>query len=331
MKNKWLITGVSGFIGSHLLESLLLQGHTVVGLDNFHSGKQENLDAVKSKVGESCYQENFTFVEGSVLSFDDCVAACQGVDYILHQAALVSVPLSYTVPQEMHAVNVTGTLNVFEAARRSEVKCVVYASSSAVYGNQVNLPIAEDSVKKSESLYGLTKRECELIADIYYKQFGLISVGLRYFNVYGPRQDVNSPYSGVITKWLNTFKQGNAPVVFGDGLATRDFVYVKDVVEANMYAAKADLNRPALINVGTGVQTTLIDLLDVMTKHYFSYALGKKILPIHEPERPGDIQHSCADMTKTFSVIRFAPSVSLDTGLANLCEDFVNENRKHTS
>ncbi|HUP00739.1 MAG TPA: NAD-dependent epimerase/dehydratase family protein, partial [Gemmatimonadota bacterium] len=232
----WALTGAAGFIGSHLLESLLTLEQRVIGLDNFSTGTRRNLDEVRTEVGEERW-ERFTMIEGDIRSADACRRACEGVDLVLHQAALGSVPRSIAEPLAAHETNVTGTLNMLLAARDEGVERFIWASSSSVYGDHPDLPRVEEQIGRPVSPYAATKRACELYAEAFARTYSLDVIGLRYFNVFGPRQDPEGPYAAVIPVWIATLLNGGAPVVYGDGGTTRDFCYVADAVQANLLAA----------------------------------------------------------------------------------------------
>lgn len=322
------MTGVAGFIGSHLLQRLLLAGQTVVGLDNFTTGHRRNLADVEGAVGPSRWAK-FRFIEGDIRDPDACERALAGADVVLHQAALASVPLSLERPEETHAVNVTGFFNVLEAARAARVRRVVYASSSAVYGDDPTSPKVEEQIGRALSPYATSKHVNELYADVFGRCYGLSSVGLRYFNVYGPRQDPNGAYAAVIPKWFEAFRQGDQVRIHGDGGTSRDFVYVADVVQVNLLAATAELEDGAtslVCNVGTGVETSLNDLFAAM-RDVVQRAEPARIAsePIHGEFRPGDIRHSCADIHRAQSRLGFGPEHDLAQGLQATFEWYVHQ------
>ncbi len=257
----WLVTGVAGFIGSHLLETLLGLGQQVVGLDNFATGYAHNLEQVRAAVGEAAWAR-FRFIEGDIRDFEACTAAVEGVDYVLHQAALGSVPRSIEHPRLYHDVNVTGFVNMLEAARSAGVARFVYASSSSVYGDDPHLPKVEAQIGKPLSPYALTKSMNEQYAHLYATVYGYPSIGFRYFNVFGPRQDPKGAYAAVIPRWIDALLHGEPCVIHGDGETSRDFCYVANVVQANLLAATTD-NPDALdrvYNVAVGERTTLNEL-----------------------------------------------------------------------
>lgn len=315
---RWLVTGAAGFIGSHLAAALLSLGQTVVGLDNLSTGHEANLEAVRDEVGPAGWRR-FTFIRGDVRDVDTCRKAAAGASVVLHQAALASVPASLDDPLGCHANNVTGCCNVFEAARQAGVARVVYASSCAVYGDDPALPKTEETPVAPLSPYALGKVVNEAYADLYARCFGLVAVGLRYFNVYGPRQDPEGAYAAVIPRWLAALGRGEAPVIFGDGGATRDFCYVGDVVRANLLAALAEGPDLAgtVVNIGSGQALSLLDLCTAIRRAVAAIHPGLAAAPPrHLPPRQGDIRHSLADVTLARTRLGFTPTVSLEKGLA---------------
>lgn len=315
---RWLVTGVAGFIGSHLAAALLSLGQTVVGLDNLSAGHTANLEAVRGEVGPEAWAR-FTFLRGDVRDVDTCRRAVAGVSVVLHQAALASVPASLDDPLRCHANNVTGCCNVFEAARQAGVARVVYASSCAVYGDDPTLPKAERLAVAPLSPYALGKVVNEAYADLYARCFGLVVVGLRYFNVYGPRQDPQGAYAAVIPRWMAALARGEAPVIFGDGGTTRDFCHVGDVVRANLLAALAEGPDLAgkVVNIGSGQGLSLLDLFAAIHRAVAAIRPGTAaVAPRHLPARQGDIRHSLADVSLARTLLGFVPTISLEHGLA---------------
>ena len=301
----YLVTGGAGFIGSHIVEALAAEGHTVKVFDNLATGHRENLDHLKGL---------HTLIEGDVRDMAALESAMRGVEFVFHEAAMVSVPLSVEQPRECHEINATGTLNVLLAAKQAGVRRVVMASTAAAYGNNPTLPKREIMRPEPESPYGLTK----VTGEYYLRSFGLLygmqTVALRYFNVYGPRQDPKSMYSGVISKFTDVLAAGGTPTVFGDGKQTRDFVYVKDVVQANLKAMLAVRVEPGqVINVGTGKAVSLLDLLAVLGQLY-----GRQVTPKFALPRAGDVQHSLADIAQARHVLGYEPKTNLHEGLAAL-------------
>lgn len=319
----WLVTGCAGFIGSHLVQSLLRLGQHVTGLDNFASGSAANLEAVKRQVGSGLW-ERFRLVEGDIRSKSDCDEAARGAEVVLHQAALVSVPLSLECPELAHETNVTGFLNVLIAARRAGAKRVVFASSSAVYGDADRVPHTEDHIGRPLSPYAATKRMDEIYADSFGMSYGMECIGLRYFNVYGPRQDPNGPYAAVIPRWMSALAALERPTINGSGQITRDFVHVEDVVQANLRAAvsadESALNR--VFNIGQGRETTLFELfaqIRAAIGRYVPDALSLE--PSIGPPRQGDILRSAADIRAARMLLGYTPRVSLDDGLSRLAQE----------
>ena len=313
----WLVTGVAGFIGSHLLETLLGLGQRVVGLDNFATGHQHNLDEVKSSVGGTAWQ-NFQFIEGDLRNLADCQRACQGVDRVLHQAALGSVPRSLADPITTNAANVTGFLNMLVAARDAGVKRFVYAASSSTYGDHPGLPKVEDTIGKPLSPYAVTKYVNELYADVFARSYGMASIGLRYFNVFGPRQDPNGAYAAVIPKWAAAMLTGQAVHINGDGQTSRDFCFVANAVQANLLAAMTEdaaaVNE--VYNVAVGEQTTLTGLHAMLAQALQAQRPGLAVAtPEHRDFRAGDVRHSRADVAKARSLLGYRPSHDIGAGL----------------
>ncbi|MEP6667761.1 MAG: NAD-dependent epimerase/dehydratase family protein [Chthoniobacter sp.] len=314
--HRWLITGVAGFIGSHLLEALLAFDQDVVGLDDFSSGAWRNLDEVRSRVGDAKWAR-FAFRDESVTDFAACRAACGGVDYVLHQAGFVSVPLSLENPLACHATNVTGTLHVLDAARGAGVRRVVYASSSAVYGDDTRQTKVEAEIGRALSPYGASKRMAEIYARLFADSFGVESVGLRYFNIFGPRQNPSGGYAAVIPQWIGQLLRGEECVIHGDGGITRDFCPVADVVQANLLAATSVLPAKAapVFNVALGGSTTLDQLHALLAGATASLGLAKPLPIRYGPPREGDILHSAADVTAIRQALGFEPSSNIAAAL----------------
>lgn len=309
----WLITGVAGFIGSHLCEALLKNNQIVIGLDNFCTGKRENIDEALA----SCSQEqlqNFTFIEGDIRDEKTCHEVTKGVDYVLHQAALGSVPRSLKDPLLTNDVNVTGFLNVLRASEENKVSRFVYASSSSVYGDAEGLPKIEHTVGNLLSPYAVSKRTNELYGKVFYRCYGMPTIGLRYFNVFGPRQDPESLYAAVIPLWINALLKGSPCYINGDGLNSRDFCYVDNVVQANIKAALCQ-NAQAygdVFNIAVGERTTLLDLFAFIQDYL---GLEEKILPLHRDNRPGDVKHSLANIEHAQQLLGYYPLIPLQEGL----------------
>ena len=313
----WLITGVAGFIGSNLLETLLKLNQRVVGLDNFATGHQRNLDEVQTLVTPEQWA-NFSFINGDICNLADCQKAATGVDYIFHQAALGSVPRSVADPITTNATNISGFLNMLVAGRDAKVKRFVYAASSSTYGDHPALPKVEDTIGKPLSPYAVTKYVNELYAEVFGKTYGLQSIGLRYFNVFGPRQDPNGAYAAVIPKWISSMIRNEPIYINGDGETSRDFCFVNNAVQANLLAAT--VQSPAAVtqvyNVAVGDRTTLNELFSQLKANLlpkYPHLLDAK--PAFRDFRAGDVRHSLADISKATHLLGFAPSQRIGQGL----------------
>jgi UDP-N-acetylglucosamine 4-epimerase len=315
---KWLVTGVAGFIGSHLLEKLLSLNQEVWGLDNFSTGKAQNLADVQRLVTPEQWRR-FTFLRSDITKLEDCKKSCQGVDYVLHQAALCSVQGSIDDPIATNEVNVCGFLNVLVAARDARIKRMIYASSSAVYGDDPELPKRENMLGCPLSPYAVSKRVNEHYAEVFARSYGMSVVGLRYFNVFGPRQDPAGAYAAVIPKWKASLAERRPVTIYGDGSTTRDFTYVENVVQANILAAVAE--RPItheVFNIAAGTRTSLNDLYDMLQDLLAGPDKSERVPPVYEPFRVGDILHSTADIAKARTVLGYEPAISLEQGLRNM-------------
>lgn len=313
----WLITGVAGFIGSNLLETLLKLDQRVVGLDNFATGYQRNLDEVKTLVEPSQWAR-FKFIEGDICRLDDCRRASDGVDYVLHQAALGSVPRSLADPIATNAANVTGFLNMLVAARDAKVKRFVYAASSSTYGDHPGLPKVEETIGKPLSPYAVTKYVNELYADVFARAYGFESIGLRYFNVFGARQDPNGAYAAVIPKWTAALIEGEPVFINGDGETSCDFCYVANAVQANLLAAATQNEEAAnqVYNVAVGDRTTLNDLYGELRRLLASeFPHLADARPDYREFREGDVRHSQADIGKAARLLGYAPTHRIGAGL----------------
>ena len=313
----WLVTGVAGFIGSNLLESLLRLGQKVTGLDNLSTGRAENLAQVRAAVGPVLCK-NFRWIKGDIRDAALCRQAARGADYVLHQAALGSVPRSLEDPIQTHDSNVNGFVNVLWAARLGGVKRFVFASSSSVYGDQRALPQREQRIGRSLSPYALSKRVNELYAEVFARCYGVEWIGLRYFNVFGPRQDPNGAYAAVIPKWIAAMIQNQPVSINGDGSTSRDFCYVANVVQANLLAAAAQKRRAAnqTYNVAGGAQTTLAELFGLLRDRLApSHGHLRRFKPRYTPFRPGDILHFHAAIAKARRLLGYRPSHNLAQGL----------------
>lgn len=307
---KVVVTGGAGFIGSHLVEVLAGRGYRVIILDDLSTGKVENIQALLGK-------ENAEFIKGSITDLPLLRRLFRGVDQVFHQAALPSVPRSIENPQASHEVNVSGTLNVLLAARENSVKKAIYASSSSVYGDIPTLPKREDMVPHPLSPYAVTKLTGEYYSQVFHQVYGLPTVCLRYFNVYGPRQDPNSQYAAVIPSFIKRALEGNPPIIFGDGEQTRDFTFVKDAVEATIQAAESDAC--GLFNIAQGESITINELARLVIS-----IVGKNMEPVHQEPRPGDIRHSLADISRA-RAFGYEPRYSLEKGLRETIRSFQHE------
>lgn len=311
----YLITGCAGFIGSNLTERLLELGQRVIGIDNLSNGRVEN-------VADFIINENFTFIEGDINDLELLNDAMQGVDYVLHQAAWGSVPRSMKMPAFYAQQNITGTVSVFEAAKNNGIKKVVYASSSSVYGDEPNLPKFESRVGNVLSPYALSKKVDEMYGELFSRVYGLPTVGLRYFNVFGRRQDPNSQYSAVIPKFVSLILEGKKITVNGDGHQSRDFTYIENVIEANLKAAHScEISNGKSINIAFGGQVTVNELIELISKK-----LSVSPLVNYGPDREGDIKHSNADIDLARKLINYDPKYSFEDGL-NFAIDWYFNNR----
>ncbi len=313
----WLITGVAGFIGSALLEALLRLNQKVTGLDNFSTGYQDNLDQVSKAVGQRAWQ-NFQLITGDIREPEDCLRACKGVDYVLHEAALGSVPRSIDDPVLTNANNITGFLNMLVACRDSGVKRVVYAASSSTYGDHPDLPKVEAVIGKPLSPYAVTKYVNELYADVFARCYGMESIGLRYFNVFGPRQDQNGAYASVIPQWIGAMTNDQPVNINGDGDTSRDFCFIDNVVQANLLAALTDDPQAVnqIYNVALNERTSLNELHELLNSLLADIFPGlRQHQPRHLPFRAGDVRHSQADISKASALLGFEPTHRLRDGL----------------
>ncbi|AHV91295.1 SDR family oxidoreductase [Bordetella holmesii] len=312
---KWLVTGCAGFIGSNLLEALLKLDQTVVGLDNFATGHQRNLDEVRGLVTPQQWAR-LTFIEGDIRDLDTCRRAVEGVDNVLHQAALGSVPRSLKDPITSNAVNIDGFLNMLVAARDAGVGAFVYAASSSTYGDHPALPKMEPNIGRPLSPYAVTKFVNELYADVFARSYGFETVGLRYFNVFGRRQDPNGAYAAVIPKWTAAMIQGQTVVINGDGQTSRDFCYVDNAVQANILAAMAPAQgRNQVYNVAFGGRTTLNQLFDFLKESLGRQGVRYGKSADHAEFRAGDVRHSQADISKAGELLGYQPAFDILRGL----------------
>jgi UDP-N-acetylglucosamine/UDP-N-acetylgalactosamine 4-epimerase len=316
---RWLVTGVAGFIGSNILEALLRNGAAVRGIDNFSTGSQKNLRDVQARVGDDAWKR-FEFLEHDIRNREHCVEACKGISVVLHQAALGSVPRSLEDPINTNQSNIDGFLHMLVASRTAGVKRFVYAASSSTYGDSEKLPKVEDVIGRPLSPYAVTKYVNELYADVFARAYGFQSIGLRYFNVFGPRQDPNGAYAAVIPRWVSTILQKERPAIFGDGETSRDFCFVNNVIQANLAAATT--TDPAAVNqvynVAVGGRTTLnmlfVGMRDRLAQITNDPAL-KKLEPVYKDFRAGDVRHSQANIDKAKRLLGFDPKYDLNRGL----------------
>ena len=305
-----LVTGGGGFIGSHLTEALLRQGHRVRVLDDFSTGKRENLVIDRTF-------PSLEVIEGDIRNLSLCREVIQGADYVFHQAALASVQHSIEDPLTTHSVNVGGTLNLLQAAKEAGVKRVIYASSSSVYGDTPTLPKDEEMLPQPLSPYALQKYVGELYCGLFFSLYGLETVSLRYFNIFGPRQDPASVYSAVIPRFIDALLLGRPPTVYGDGEQSRDFTYIDNVVQANLLAMTAKQAPGKAMNIACGKQVSLNQLLGILRGQ-----LGSKVSPVHQEPRPGDVKHSLADISRARGILNYDPKVEIETGLKHTIEFF---------
>jgi UDP-N-acetylglucosamine 4-epimerase len=323
----WLVTGAAGFIGSNLIEQLLRLGQSVRGLDNFATGHRHNLEDVRAEVGGEAWKR-FSFIEGDIRDLDGCRAACDGVDYVLHQAALGSVPRSLADPVTTNEANVTGFLNMLVAARDAGVRRFVYAASSSTYGDHPGLPKVEDTIGRPLSPYAVTKYVNELYARVFEDAYGLETVGLRYFNVFGRRQDPNGAYAAVIPKWVGNLLSGEPCVINGDGETSRDFCYIDNVVQANILAAVVEGAEVTGIpyNVALGDRTTLNDLFrwirDGLAAFHPEIA---ELEAVYSGFRRGDVRHSQADISRISARLGYTPTHTVAQGLEEALEWYARD------
>lgn len=323
----WLVTGVAGFIGSNLLESLLKLNQEVIGLDDFSTGYQHNLDEVQASVKEEQWK-CFKFIEGDIRNLGTCQQACEGVDYVLHQAALGSVPRSIKDPFTTNSVNIDGFLNMLIAAKNSKVQQFVYAASSSTYGDHSELPKIEGKIGKPLSPYAVTKLVNELYADVFARVYGLSFIGLRYFNVFGQRQDSNGAYAAVIPKWVSNLIKGEAVYINGDGETSRDFCYIDNVVQMNLLAATTR-NKNAVnqvYNVAVGDSTSLNELyqlLKIKVSDVFPCIQSSEV--VYRDFRIGDVRHSLADISKSIRLLEYVPQYKINAGLEKVMQWYIEK------
>ena len=315
VSERWLVTGAAGFIGSNIVESLLNAGQEVVGLDNFVTGHRSNLAEVGANVGPERWAR-FQMIEADIRDREACARAVDGVTYVLHQAALGSVPRSMADPLNSHDSNVTGFINMLDAARQAKVKRFVYAASSSTYGDEPNLPKREERIGNPLSPYAATKLINEIYAGVYARAFDFPTIGLRYFNVFGARQDPNGPYAPVIPKWLIAMTAGEPVEIYGDGSTSRDFCYVANAVQANVRAALAgDEAQDQVYNVAVGERTSLVELFAMLRDGLGRHQVHYDKEPLFRGFRPGDVLHTQADISKAGALLGFVPTHSIAEGL----------------
>jgi UDP-N-acetylglucosamine 4-epimerase len=326
-RHRWLVTGGAGFIGSHLTETLLGLGQSVVTLDNLSTGHRSNLEQVREAVGPESWSRH-TFVQGDIRDPQTCRAACEGVDFVLHQAALGSVPRSIADPLETNAANVTGFVNMLVAARDAKVRRFVYAASSSTYGDHPALPKVEDQIGRPLSPYAVTKYVNELYADVFAQCYGIETIGLRYFNVFGARQDPDGPYAAVIPRWIRALLTAQPVQINGDGETTRDFCYVRNAVQANLLAATT--SQPEAVNqvynVAVGNRTSLNQLFHTLRELLTPIVprVGS-MHPEYQDFRPGDVRHSQADISKARRLLGYEPTHDMRAGLEEALGWYVGE------
>ncbi|WP_048308781.1 SDR family oxidoreductase [Halomonas sp. PR-M31] len=326
--NTWLISGVAGFIGSNLLEQLLKLDQIVVGLDNFATGHQRNLDEVHGLVSAEQWAR-FTFHEADIRKLEDCKRAMEGVDYVLHQAALGSVPRSLNDPLATNAANIDGFLNMLVAAKEAGIKRFVYAASSSTYGDHPALPKVEDTIGNPLSPYAVTKYVNELYADVFSRCYGVKTIGLRYFNVFGPRQDPEGAYAAVIPKWTAAMLSGEPVLVNGDGETSRDFCFIDNAVQANLLAAMAsDEIDSEVFNVAVNGRTSLNELFSYLRDALAEQGVNYEKSPAYRDFRPGDVRHSQADISKGASKLGYAPTHTVVEGIHQAMPWYINHFKK---
>lgn len=311
---KFLVTGGAGFIGSHIAERLLNEGHFVRILDNFSGGKEENLFFITQRPQ---LKTQYELIRGDIRDYTTCLKAVSGVDYVYHEAALRSVPKSMEIPHEYNAVNIEGTLNILEASLKSKVRRVIIASSSAVYGDATKFPEKETDVPLLISPYGLTKLTGEYYSRVFSKNYGLETINLRYFNVFGPKQSLEDEYAVVIPKFITCMVNGKQPPIHGTGKQSRDFTYIDNVVEANILAAVIPGVKCEVFNVACGKDRSILDLVNTLNK-----IMGKKIKPIFTPVRSGDVFRTLADISKIKRLLKYKDRTSFEEGLGNTVKWF---------
>ncbi len=315
---KWLITGVAGFIGSNLLKKLLELNQYVIGLDNLETGLLKNLNAVSSASRPDAWKR-FTFINGDICELKTCIESCADVDIVLHQAALGSVPRSIENPLRTNEVNINGFLNMLVASRDSNIERFIYAASSSTYGDHPDLPKVEDKIGKPLSPYAITKYVNELYADVFKKTYDIDTIGLRYFNVFGPRQNPEGAYAAVIPKWISSMIRNERVNIFGDGRTSRDFCYIDNVVQANILAAGASKKEAVneIYNIAVNDSNSLNELFKLIVENLKSHNVNYKFKPLYSDFRDGDVRHSMADINKAKSLLGYEPKYNLKEGIAD--------------
>ena len=333
-QNTWLVTGVAGFIGSNLLEKLLILNQKVVGLDNFDTCHQHNIDQAVEDANKATgkdLSDNFKFINGDIRELDDCKEVCNGVDYVLHQAALGSVPRSIEDPINTNRANIDGFLNMLVASKDAKVKRFVYAASSSTYGDHPGLPKVEDKIGNPLSPYAVTKVVNELYASVFAKTYGFKVIGLRYFNIFGKRQDPNGAYAAVIPKWVAAILNKEDVFINGDGETSRDFCYIDNTVQMNLLAATTDNNEAAdqVYNVALNDRTSLNKLYQMIEERLIQRTEGlEKKKPIYRDFRAGDVRHSLADISKAQSLLGYSPDYKIDQGLDEAMDWYIADLKK---
>jgi len=328
---KWVITGVAGFIGSNLLEKLLMTGQTVIGIDNFETGHQKNIDMAVLEAESFCKKNNilfgsFEFLQGDIRDLNTCYEITSNADYVLHQAALGSVPRSIDNPIDTNEVNITGFLNMLHASKENNIKRLIYAASSSTYGDHPDLPKVEAKIGNPLSPYAVTKYVNELYAKVYKNVYNIDTIGLRYFNIFGKRQDPNGSYAAVIPKWIKAIMNGEEVFINGDGTTSRDFCYIDNAIQMNILAATTSninaLNE--IYNVAVGDRTSLTELYNLISSD-LAEKISKKVLKeaVYRDFRPGDVKHSLADISKAKRLLGYAPSHNIIKGLEKTIDWYV--------
>ena len=325
-QHTWLITGVAGFIGSNILETLLNLDQKVVGLDNFMTGNEENLLKVKNSITNKKNWKNFKFIKGDICNIDDCKSACNGVEFVLHQAALGSVPRSLKDPALTNQCNIDGFLNMLIAAKDSDVISFTYAASSSTYGDHIDLPKIESNIGNPLSPYAVTKYVNELYADVFARNYNFKSIGLRYFNIFGPRQDPHGAYAAVIPIWIRSMIENQIIYINGNGDTSRDFTFVENAVQANILAAVAkDEFKNEVYNVACGSRISLLEMFHLLRDSINSHGLNYLKEPQFRDYRKGDVLHSLAEIKKAKIKLGYVPSHDFKSGIASTIEWFLKE------